>query len=156
MFSELVNTRDAAFILDLKETELAEVVASDQVRPAGSDRNGDLFLVRDLAMLKLAQIIEGLGVDRAKALRYSEAVLAQRLSTHDKNALDWVENETQELFCLISDGQLARIFLRNKEDSKEVDVGAVKPVLLPTTRSEVNVFRAIRPVLLRAIQVLGQ
>ena len=107
-------------------------------------------------MLRLAQIIESLGVDRAKALRYSEAVLAQRLSTHDKNALDWVENETQELFCLISDGQLARIFLRNKEDSKEMDVGAVKPVLLPITRSEVNVFRAIRPVLLRAIQVLGQ
>ncbi|MEW6138120.1 MAG: hypothetical protein AB1733_07805 [Thermodesulfobacteriota bacterium] len=156
MFSELVNTRDAAFILDLKETELAEIVASDQVRPASSDRNGDLFLVRDLAMLKLARIIESLGVDRAKALRYSEAVLAQRLSTHDKNALDWVENETQELFCLISDGQLARIFLRNKEDSKEMDVGAVKPVLLPTTRSEVNVFRAIRPVLLRAIQVLSQ
>jgi hypothetical protein len=107
-------------------------------------------------MLKLARLIETLGVDRLKSARYSEAVLSQRIAAHDKNALDWIENEAQELFCLIADRQLARIFLRSKEDFKEMDVGAVKPILLPTTKCEINVFRAIRPVLVRARQILGQ
>ena len=69
---------------------------------------------------------------------------------HDKNALEWIENESQELFCLIADDQLTRIFLRNKEDSKEVDIGAVRPVLFPIITCEINVFRVIRPVVYRA------
>jgi len=156
MFSELVNPQDAAFILDLSTVaELSEAVAGDQIKPGQRGPDGDRFYVRDLAMLKLARLIETLGVDRLKSVRYSEAVLAQRLTAHDKNALDWIENETQELFCLIADRQLARIFLRSKEDFKEMDVGAIKPILLPTTKCEINVFRAIRPVLIRARQVLG-
>lgn len=155
MFSSLVSAQDAAFILELKDvSELTEAAADYQIKPEQNGPNGGLFYVRDLVMMKLAQVIEALGVDRLKSGRYSEAVLSQRLSTHDRNAIDWVENETQELFCLIADRQLARIFLRSKEDRKEVDVGAVKPVLLPTTKSEINVFRAIRPVLVRARQVL--
>lgn len=155
MFSALVSARDAAFILELKDvSELPQVVADYQIKPQRNDPNGGRFLVRDLVMMKLAQVIETLGVDRQKSSRYSEAVLRQRLSAHDKNAIDWIENETQELFCLIADRQLARIFLRSKEDRKEMDVGAVKPILLPTTKSEINVFRAIRPVLVRARQVL--
>ena len=64
-----------------------------------------------------------------------------------------MENEEQELFCLIEDGQLTRIFLRGKEDPREVDVGAVKPVLFPVTRCEINVFRVIRPVIYKARQM---
>jgi hypothetical protein len=102
---------------------------------------------------KLAQAMERIGVPPEKSVRYADAVLGSRLSAHEENALDWIENEAQELFCLICDNELARIFLRNKEDGKEVDVGAVKPMLFPTTRCEINVFRVIRPVVYKARQL---
>jgi hypothetical protein len=157
MFSEVVSAKQAAFILDLTDPdELAAVVQRGEIKAVHSEREGDHFLVRDLVVLKLARTIQGLGVDPAKARRYSEAVLGQRLSTHRDNPEDWIENESQELFCLVADNQLARIFLRNKEDFREVDVGAIKPVLLPTTKCEINVFRVIRPVIYRARQVLGR
>jgi hypothetical protein len=153
----VVSAKQAAFILDLTDPEeLAAVVQRGEIKAVHSEREGDHFLVRDLVVLKLAWTIQGLGVDPAKATRYSEAVLGQRLSTHRENLEDWIENESQELLCLVADNQLARIFLRNKEDFREVDVGAVKPVLLPTIKCEINVFRVIRPVIYRARQVLGR
>ncbi len=100
-------------------------------------------------------MIAHVGVDSPKAATYAEAILGTRLQAHDKNVVDWIENEAQELFCFIADNQLARIFLRNKDDSKEVDVGAIKPVLFPTTKCEINVFRVIRPVVYRTRQLLG-
>ncbi|MBM3301859.1 MAG: hypothetical protein FJY85_18145 [Deltaproteobacteria bacterium] len=157
MFSEVVTARQAVLILDMKDTEeLAEAVRGGEIKVVQSKPAGDLFLVGDLVLLKLAKTIQSLGVDAAKAARYSEAVLGQRLSAHHENPIDWIENETHELFCLVADNQLARIFLRNKEDSREVDVGAIKPVLLPTTKCEINVFRVIRPVIYRARQVLSR
>ena len=110
---------------------------------AGSGRKKHKFVLSDLVMYKLSQVLTHVGVDKQKALRYAEAILESRLHAHEKNIVEWIENETQELFCYIADAQLSRIFLRNKDDSKEVDVGAVRPVLLPITRCEINVFRVI-------------
>jgi len=157
MFTELISAKDAAYILDLQETAaIHEAVAKQEIRPAKAGPDGPRFAVADVVMLRLAEVIRQLGVDSRKAIRYSEAVLGSRLCAHDENLVDWIENEAQELFCLISDGQLSRIYLRNKEDFKEFDVGAVRPVLLPTTRCEINVFRVIRPVVFRARQLLVQ
>lgn len=155
MFRKRVSAKDAAYLLDFqKEGELEQAVGRGDIEVSEADDKGDVFLIGDIVMYKLSQVIAGLGVDGSKARRYAEAILSSRLAAHDQNVLDWIENETQELFCLIADGQLARIFLRNREDPKEVEVGAVKPVLLPTTRCEINVFRVIRPVIYKARQLL--
>jgi hypothetical protein len=155
MFTELVSTDDATFILDSKGTTLLEeAVIKQEIKPVGKKSKKPRFLVGDLVMLSLAQVIGKVGVEGEKAIRYSEAVLGSRLRDHDETVVDWIENEAQDLFCLIEDDQLSRIYLRNKEDFKEVDVGAVKPVLFPTTRCEINVFRVIRPVVYRARQCL--
>ncbi len=114
------------------------------------------FKVGDLTIFKLAQVITHTGVDPDKAVRYAEAILGTRMPEDYQNIIEWIENEKQELFCFIADAQLSRIFLRNKEDAKELDVGAVKPVLLPTTRCEINVFRVIRPVIYRARQLFAR
>ncbi|MFH1112826.1 MAG: hypothetical protein V1792_02800 [Pseudomonadota bacterium] len=157
MFTQLIGERDAAYILDLPEpARIREAVERAEIKPAEVGPDGSLFAVADVVMMRLAEVIRHLGVDRGKAIRYSEAVLGSRLRAHDETVVDWIENEAQELFCLISDGQLSRIYLRNKEDFKEFDVGAVKPVLLPTTRCEINVFRVIRPVVYRARQLTAQ
>jgi hypothetical protein len=157
MFTKLIGTKDVAFVLDLPEPGwIHEAVDRQEIKPAGTGSEGPLFVLAEVVMLRLAEVIRHLGVDGQKAIRYSEAVLGSRLRDHDENVLNWIENETQELFCLISDGQLSRIYLRSKEDSKELDVGAVKPVLLPTTRCEINVFRVIRPVVYRARQLLAR
>jgi hypothetical protein len=157
MFTELISAKDAATILDLPETgPIHEAVARQEIRPAEAGPDGPRFVLADVVMLRLAEVIRNVGVDARKAIRYSEAVLGSRLRAHDENVVDWIENEAQELFCLISDGKLSRIYLRNKEDFKEFDVGAVRPVLLPTTRCEINVFRVIRPVVYRARQLLVQ
>lgn len=156
MFSHLVSREDAAYLLDLESPEiLDEAIAKEVIEPGGKGPQGDRFRLADVVVMRLAQIFRQIGVEEPKAARYAEAVLAARLDAHDENVVDWVENEAQELFCLICDNQLARIFLRSKEDAKEVDVGAVKPVLFPVTKCEVNVFRAIRPVVLKARRLLG-
>ncbi len=155
MFSQLVDREDAAYLLDLHSPELLdEALAREVMKPVGTGPKGDRFRLSDVVVMKLALTLRQIGVEEAKAARYAEAVLGTRLSAHDQNVVDWVENETQELFCLIADDQLARIFLRSKDDSKELDVGAIKPVLFPVTKSEVNVFRAIRPVVLKARRLL--
>jgi len=156
MLSKLIGPEDAISLLDMKgPSELDRAVAEDLIKPAREQKDGARFLVSDVIIFSLARALEHLGVDPRKAVRYAEAVLGPRLPAMNRNVLDWVENESQELFCSIADGQLARIFLRSKEDLKEVDVGAVKPVLFPTTKCEINVFRVIRPVVYRARQLLG-
>ncbi len=156
MLSRRVSPEDAVDILDAKsKAELDEAVATGAVKPqTAAEAEG--FLVADLVIFKLAQTIRGLGVEPEKAVRYSEAVLGSQLYDPNRRVLEWIEDESEELFCLLEDNQLARIFVRNKEDSKEVDVGAVKPVLFPTIRCEVNVFRVIRPVIYRARRLLGK
>ena len=156
MFSKLVGEADAVNLLDLKDTvELKQLLADGLLKPAQKVPKGPRFPVADIVFCKLAQVIAHVGVDSPKAATYAEAILGTRLQAHDKNVVDWIENEAQELFCFIADNQLARIFLRNKDDSKEVDVGAIKPVLFPTTKCEINVFRVIRPVVYRTRQLLG-
>ncbi len=156
MTERLLNEEEALFVLEMGRKEnLVRAVAQGLLRPAESGKKGSRFRVLDVLLFELARIMVGTGVDEAKSLRYSEAVLLSRLPDDEKKLLEWVENETQELFCLLEDGQLARIFLRGLVDGKTVDVGAVKPVLFPTVRAEINVFRAIRPVVLRIRQLKG-
>lgn len=156
MFTKLVGADDAAHLLDLNDkAELKQILADGLLKPAQEGPKGPRFLVADIVVCKLAQAIAHVGVDSHKAATYAEAILGTRLQAHDKNVVDWIENEAQELFCFIADNQLTRIFLRSKDDSKEVDVGAIKPVLLPTTKCEINVFRVIRPVVYRTRQLLG-
>jgi hypothetical protein len=146
-----VSVEDAAALLDLKDRdELVRDLDSEGCRPAESGPRGGTVLLSDVAKFKLAQVMVGLGVAREKAARYAEAVLGPRFDSEDPNALAWLEDEAQELFCRIADDQLARIFVRFKDDLREVDVGAVKPILLPTTRCEINVSRVIRPIMYRA------
>jgi len=157
MFSRLVSCEDAAYLLDLESAaDLSQAVAGGELQVAKSGPMGDRVRVGDVVMFRLAQVMRGLGVESEKSVRYAEAVLSSRLVAHDANLMEWVENETQELFCMIADGQLARIFLRNKDDFRELEVGAVKPVLFPATRCEINVFRIITPVIYRARQLLGK
>jgi len=136
-------------------TELENAVASGMLRVAKRGPRGYRFQLYDIALFKLTESMEGVGVPRQKAQKYAEAVLGPRFPTDEKTALAWVENETQELYCMLVDGELARIFLRNKEDHKKINVGAVKPVLFPTIITEINVFRVIRPVLFKATTLLG-
>jgi hypothetical protein len=156
MFDRLVNPKDAARLLGFSDSRrLKRAVGDGMLDIAESGVKGDRFRVSDLAMLKLSLALIDVGVEPAKAARYSEAILGQRLVEHGKNAQEWIENEAQELFCQIADGELARIFLRGREDQREVEVGAVKPILFPATRCEINVFRVIRPVVVRARQLPG-
>ncbi len=151
MFNLQVTVEDAAVLLDVMGAEdLARAVEAGELKTAEHGSGGPAVLLADVAKFKLAQVMVGLGVGREKAARYAEAVLGPRLEAEEPDALAWVEDETQELFCQIADNQLARIFVRFKDDLREVDVGAVKPILLPTTRCEINVSRVIRPIVYRA------
>lgn len=157
MFSRLVSHDDAAYILDPDDlSQLDRAIARGQIQPAKVSARGNRFRLGDLIICRLALVLYGLGVDAQKADRYARAVLASRLAEHDSHMLGWVENEAQELFCLLADQQLCRIYLRSKDDGREVDVGAVRPVLFPAVLSEINVFRVIRPVIYRARQLVGR
>jgi hypothetical protein len=147
----MIDAEQAAHLLDLHDKgELDRAMAAGALRPAKKGKDGARFRLADIILYRLATVVGQVGVETEKAARYAEAVLGQRLQAHGKNPVEWVENEEQELFCLIEDGQLTRIFLRGKEDPREIDVGAVKPVLFPTTKCEINVFRVIRPVIVKA------
>jgi hypothetical protein len=151
MFSKLVSVQDAAYLLDIQDRAALDRAADEGLlKTAQSGAKGNRYQISEIVLYKLAQTITHVGVEPQKAGRYAEAVLGPRLMDHDKNALEWIEDDSQELFCLIADDQLTRIFLRNKEDSKEVDIGAVRPVLFPIITCEINVFRVIRPVVYRA------
>jgi hypothetical protein len=155
MLTKLVNGREAANLLEMNDVNLLEAaVKKGELNQSDAGKSGR-FAIGDLAMYKLGQVLVHVGVDSSKAYKYSEAILSVRLHDNEHNLSQWIENETQELFCSIADDQLARIFLRNKDDQKEVDVGAIKPILFPTTRCEINVFRVIRPVIYRARQLFS-
>jgi hypothetical protein len=155
MLERQYSRRQTADLLEMgKEEELNRFLAEGRLGAVGVHTEGETFSLAEVVTCKLAHAIERLGVPSEKAARYADAILGSRLAAHEENALDWIKNEAQELFCLICDNELARIFLRNKEDGKEVDVGAVKPMLFPTTRCEVNVFRVIRPVVYKARQLV--
>ena len=154
MFSRLVSVEQVAHLLDLEDgSGLPKALADAGVEAVKKKAKAAQYRVGDIVMFKLAEVIRHMGVDTEKALVYAETILESRLETHDRHLLGWIENETQELFCLIADDQLARIFLRNREDDREIDVAAIKPVLFPVTLCEINVFRVIRPVILRAQQL---
>lgn len=157
MLSRLVSSDEAAHLLDMKSSEdFNEAASRVHLQPSKQTPKGTQYRIADLILLKLAQAIFQIGVNGEKAMRYAEAILMPRLPNREQTAVEWVENETQELFCLIADGELSRIFLRDKEDYKELNVGAVKPVLFPTVVSEINVFRVIRPVIHKAHHLLGE
>jgi hypothetical protein len=154
MLSRLVSQEKAAELLDFDDPQdLTSAVEIGLLKTADGGKSDRYHLV-DVVLLQLSLTLIDLGVEPDKAARYSEAILGQRLEEHGKTAVEWIENEAQELFCQIADGELARIFLRGKEDQREVEVGAVKPILFPTTRCEINVFRVIRPVIFKARQIL--
>lgn len=149
MFSKLVNTQEAMYLLDLQDrADLDRAIKTGLLKKAQSGK-ALRFKISEIVLFKLAQTLTHVGVEPEKAMRYAEAILGSRIGEHENNAMEWIENEAQELFCIIADDQLARIFLRNREDSKEVDVGAVRPVLFPITTCEINVFRVIRPIVYR-------
>ena len=135
MLDRCVNAQQAAQVLDLgSPSAVEEAAAAGLLAPIKSARKGAAFKVEDLLIYRLATVIQSVGVDAKKARRYAEAVLSERITANEDNLVDWVENESQELLCLICDNQPARIYLRNKDDGREIDVGAVKPVLLPATK----------------------
>ncbi len=151
MLTRPVNSDQAVHILEMDGIDRLEgIIAAGEFSASGN--SGDLIL-RDLLTIRLAQTFSHMGVHGPKAFAYAEAVLDSRLPHDHESLLEWIENENQELFCSIADDQLTRIFLRSQDGKKEVDVGAVRPELFPTTRCEVNVFRAIRPVIFKARRV---
>lgn len=156
MQGRFISQEDAAYLLDMLDTaQLERAVSAGLIKVAKRGPRGNRFTLYDIVLLKLAETISSVGVSTDKALKYAGAVLEPRFPEEDKTARAWVENESQELYCLLVDGELARIYLKNKEDHKEIDVGAVKPVLFPTINTEINVFRVIRPVLYKAMNLLG-
>jgi len=155
MLRRLVTRKKAVELLGLSDSKrLIAAVSDGTLKIAEGHSKPQRFRVMDIVLLKLSFALMDVGVQPAKAARYSEAILGERLKEHERNTPEWIENEAQDLFCQIEDGELARIFLRGKEDLREVEVGAVKPVLLPTTRCEINVFRVIRPVSFRALELI--
>ncbi len=156
MFDRLVSPEEAMTLLAISDAgELEQAVEVGELGPKMRSDKGHGFRLGDVVMFELSRVLRGIGVDPQKSLSYAAAVLASRLEEHDETMLDWIENESDELFCLIADQQLARIYLRDKESAKEVDVGAVKPMLFPTTQCEINVFRVIRPVIYRAKDLMA-
>jgi hypothetical protein len=152
MLSKKVTIDQAAALLDLAGPKDLEGAVSSGALKTVSGNKQKRFLLEDIIIYKLAATLEHMGAPTEKAVRYAEAILGSRLQTQT-NLVEWVENETQELFCLIADDQLSRIFLRKKDDFKEIEVGATKPVLFPTTLCEINIFRLIRPIVIRAKQM---
>lgn len=149
MFEQRMSLQDAAYLLDLPSTEELAAVPWGEIGETAPVRGK--YRLDQIMIFKLATIMKGLGVESGKAFRYAQAVLRTSLfSPQEEGLLDSLENETEKLYCRIADNQLARIFVRNADDQKERELGAVKPVLLPTTRCEINVFRVVRPVLYRA------
>lgn len=117
-----------------------------------SSEDSSALTLKETMTLKLASIMLNIGVESNKAYAYSEAVLGTFFAKGWNEFKKLVEEGNQELCCMIEDNQLARIFIRGKDDGREFEVGAVKPVLLPTTRCEINVNRSLRPVLYRAMK----
>jgi hypothetical protein len=156
MLDSIVTAEQVEKLLRLEgSAEIDQAVHQKVLVPAKEDGETRGFLLADIINWRLAQVMVGLGVEPGKAKIYAETVLNPRLAGRQGTLLDWAETPNQELYCLLEDSELARIYLRDTENRTEADVGAVKPVLLPTTRCEINVSRVIRPIVYRAKQTLG-
>lgn len=154
MFKQRVTVEDASRLLDFNtEQDMVDAFASHGMKPfldPATDGSCDLA---SLIMLKLSLALEDVGVALEKTLPYAEAILNSAVFSDENLVMQWLNTGSQELHCLLEDGQLARVFLRGEEDDKEIEVAAVKPILLPTTRCEINLSRVIRPIFYRAKQL---
>lgn len=153
MYDKRLSSETVMELLDFESFEdfNSFMIQMGKLAPSSS---GDVIVLtpKEVLALKLASVLLSVGVNKSKAYNYAETVLFTYFSKQWTELQKLIEDGNQELFCLIEDSQLARIFLRAKDDGREFEVGAVKPVLLPTTRCEVNVNRAIRPVVYRALK----
>ncbi|MGC8660402.1 MAG: hypothetical protein ACP5U1_15155, partial [Desulfomonilaceae bacterium] len=144
------------YLLDMEElSKLKEAEEKGFINPVNRNAKKESFLIQDLVTLKLAFAIEDMGLAPERAIRYAEAILGVHSSQIFKKTMAWVESDTHELFGLFADKQLSRIFIRSLDDNREIDVGAEKPVLFPTTKCELNVSRTIRPVITRVQHLIN-
>jgi hypothetical protein len=157
MFDQVVNRDLAVSILGLKGEERLDSAESDNIilPTPGSDISAAGYMIMDLVKLQLSTTLGEVGVDGEKAFIYADAVLSAGRTDDPGSLTEWVEEEGDDLYCLLSDQQLSRIFLRCSVTGRETDIGAIKPVLLPSVNCEVNVSRVIRPVVKRAKSALS-
>lgn len=153
MLDSIVTVEKVQELLHLGGTSGVEQAVGQGILGPVSEKGGRQgFLLADVINGRLAQVMVGLGVNPKKARVYAETVLTPWTTGKEGNILDWAETQSQELYCLLEDSELARIYVRDKENRTEADVAAVKPVLLPTTRCEINVSRVVRPIVYWAKQ----
>ncbi|MCL5126354.1 MAG: hypothetical protein M1511_18020 [Deltaproteobacteria bacterium] len=156
MLSKHVTLEEALDLLDLEDvSKLQEAEKKGFIQPANRNSKKESFLIQDLVTLKLAFAIEDMGLVPERAIRYAEAILGVHSSQIFNKTIAWVESDTHELFGMFADKQLSRIFIRSLDDNREIEVGAEKPVLFPTTRCELNVSRTVRPVITRTQQMMS-
>lgn len=156
MLSKHVTLEEALDLLDLEDaSKLQEAEKKGFIQPANRNSKKESFLIQDLVTLKLAFAIEDMGLASERAIRYAEAILGVHSSQIFNKTIAWVESDTHELFGMFADKQLSRIFIRSLDDNREIEVGAEKPVLFPTTRCELNVSRTVRPVITRTQQMMS-
>ena len=151
MFDKIIDQKT---VLDLLDCDSSDDFVSFMLklgRPySSSSRDSFSLTLKETMTLKLASTMLNIGVEAHKAYSYSEAVLGSFFAKGWNDFLKLIQGGNQELCCMIEDNQLARIFIRGKDDGREFEVGAVKPVLLPATRCEINVNRSLGPVIYRA------
>ncbi len=156
MLSKHVTLEEALDLLDLEDaSKLQEAEKKGFIQPENRNSKKESFLIQDLVTLKLAFAIEDMGLASERAIRYAEAILGVHSSQIFNKTIAWVESDTHELFGMFADKQLSRIFIRSLDDNREIEVGAEKPVLFPTTRCELNVSRTVRPVITRTQQMMS-
>jgi hypothetical protein len=156
MYSKHVTVDEAVYLLDVDSAEkLEEAEGLGLIRRLKSNNKKESFLIQDVVTLKLALCIMELGLAPDRAIRYAEAVLGVQSTQTFNKAIAWLDGETHELFCMFADKQLSRIFIRSVEDGRELEVGAEKPVLFPISRCELNVSRAVRPVITRTNHLMA-
>lgn len=158
MFDRVVNRDLAVSILGFNGEERLDSAESDKiVHPEhGSEITSPGYLIMDLVKLQLSNALGEVGVDREKAFIYADAALSAGRTGDPGSLTEWVEEDGDDLYCLLSDRQLSRIFLRCSVTGRETDIGAIKPVLLPSINCEVNISRVIRPVVKRAKDALSE
>jgi len=156
MFSKYVTVEEAVYLLDVDSAEkLEEAESLGLIRRLKPNNKKESLLIQDVVTLKLALCIMDLGLAPDRAIRYAEAVLGVHSTQTFNKAIAWLDGETHELFCMFADKQLSRIFIRSLDDGRELEVGAEKPVLFPISRCELNVSRAVRPVITRTNHLMA-
>lgn len=154
MFDKVVSQNIAATLLGLNGADRLESALTSSIvtHSPGDADNVTGILVMDIVKLQLSDSLRELGVEEKKAFVYADTILSVRSLNDETNLKDWLAEDGDDLYCLIEDKQLARVFLKCSLTGREVDIAAVKPVLLPTTKCELNVSRALRPLVKRAKQ----